>query len=99
MPLEVRHTHAARRDLDSIWNYVAFDNEAAADRQLRRFDEVIRLLAATPQMGRSRSELGPQLRSFPVGRYQIFFVVDDKVLRIVRLIDSARHIVPDMFSD
>lgn len=97
MPLDVHHTNAARRDLRSIWSFIASDNPPAADGQLRRIGESIRHLANTPQMGRARDDLAPKLRSFPVGRYLVFFDFDATTLRVVRVIDSARRISSEMF--
>jgi len=97
MPLSVRHTNAARRDLRSIWSFIAPDNPSAADGQLRRIAEAVLHLASTPQMGRARDDLAPRLRSFPVGRYLVFFDFDATTLRVVRVIDSARRISSEMF--
>lgn len=97
MPLSVRHTKAARRDLQAIWNYISTDNPPAADGQLRRIAETIHLLANTPYMGRQRDELAVGLRSIPVGRYLVFFDFNDTTLRIVRVIYSARDITPALF--
>lgn len=38
-------TAAAKRDLSEIWDYIAVDNEAAADRALREIDARCALLA------------------------------------------------------
>lgn len=97
MPLEVRHTNAARRDLRSIWAFIATDNPSGADGQMRRIAESIWHLASTPQMGRARDDLAPKLRSFPVGRYLVFFDFDATTLRVVRVIYSARRISSEMF--
>ncbi|RYE47516.1 MAG: type II toxin-antitoxin system RelE/ParE family toxin [Hyphomicrobiales bacterium] len=90
MPLSVHHTNAARRDLRSIWSFIASDNPPAADGQLRRIGESIRHLASTPQMGRARDDLAPKLRSFPVGRYLVFFDFDATTLRTPHLIGDVR---------
>ena len=98
MPLRVRHTRAARRDLRAIWNYISFDSETAADGQLRRIAGLIQTLADAPLIARARPDLADGLRSFPAGRHVIFFDFDSTTLRIVRVIDSARQITPDMFA-
>lgn len=38
------------------------------------------------------NELAPGLRSFPVGRYLIFYLLDSGCLRIVRVLHGARAI-------
>ncbi len=63
----------AETDILQIWDYIADDSLAAADRWVDRIDEQFSLLAAQPLIGRSREELAPGMRSFPVGRYVIFY--------------------------
>jgi len=67
MPGEILRRPQARLDLIDIWNYIADDNEAAADRMLDRIGRVLRMLSEQPKPGRERPELRPGLRSFPVG--------------------------------
>jgi len=55
----------AEADILEIWDYIADDSLAAADRWVDRLDEQFRLLAAQPMMGRARDELAPGVRSFP----------------------------------
>lgn len=46
-------------------------------------------LAEQPMMGRLRDELASNLRSFPVGRYVIFYEVMPKGIVVVRILHSA----------
>jgi toxin ParE1/3/4 len=62
----------ALADLVEIWAFIAEDSVNHADRFAALIDSQFRTLAGQPQMGRSRSELAADLRSFPVGRYVIF---------------------------
>ena len=57
----------AETDIFEIWDYIADDGLAAADRWVDRIDEQFSLLAAQPLIGRSRDELAPGMRSFAVG--------------------------------
>ena len=41
-------------------------------------------------MGRSRPELAPDLRSFPVGNYMIYYQTLVDGIEIVRIISAAR---------
>jgi toxin ParE1/3/4 len=68
---------AAARDLEEIWLYVAADKPGAADRLIDDLSDRCRALALNPHIGRRRDELRPGLRSFPHGRYVIFYRVDD----------------------
>jgi toxin ParE1/3/4 len=43
-------------------------------------------------MGRERNDIAPGLRSFPVGKYLIFYRLIDEGLEIVRVLHGARNI-------
>lgn len=62
----------AAEDIAEIWDFIAADNLAAADRWVDHLDQQFSLLARQPMMGRDRQELAPGIRSFPFGRYVIF---------------------------
>jgi toxin ParE1/3/4 len=55
-------------------------------------DDHFRALVRQPDMGRSRPELAPEVRSFPVGQYVIFYVPLAKAVDIVRVLHGARDI-------
>lgn len=97
MPLEIRHTQQARRDLKEIWNYIDQADTSAADRQLRRIAERIIQISHVPMIGRLRPEFGDELRSFVVGRYVIFYALEPGILRVVRVMHTARDISVDAF--
>jgi toxin ParE1/3/4 len=82
----------AEADILEIWDYIADDSLAAADRWVDRLDEQFRLLAAQPMMGRARDELAPGVRSFPFGRYVVFYVPLDDGIDVVRVLHGARDI-------
>ena len=90
--LEISDT--AQRDLDSIWDYVAEHDEAAADRQLDRIDELIMRLGKMPFIGRVRPDLGPHLRGFTKDDYVILYRVDEEaaIVQIVRIVHGRRDI-------
>ena len=52
-----------------------------------------------PGMGRLRDELAVDLRSFPVGRYVIFFRPLSNGVNIVRVLHSARDLNADFFAE
>jgi len=67
MALDILRTGRARLDLLEIWQFIADDNETAADALLDRFESVLFMLSNRPKAGRARPELGDEIRSFPVG--------------------------------
>ena len=82
----------AETDILDIWDYIADDSLAAADRWVDRLDEQFRLLAAQPMMGRARDELAPGVRSFPFGRHVVLYVPLDDGIDVVRVLHGARDI-------
>ena len=85
-------TSQAERDLVAIWSFVGERSPEAADRLLDMIDEKCNVIAQTPGMGRSREELGPGLRTFPVGSYIIFHRPIEDGIEVVRVLHGARDI-------
>lgn len=91
MPRIVRG-RAARNDAVSIWFDIAHHDLAAADRMVDRIDRKIALLAEHPKTGRSREELGPNMRSAPVGPYLIIYWPLADGVEILRIVHGARDL-------
>ena len=70
---QYRVSDAARSDLDEIWFYIANDDPDAADRFVRTLVSRFPMLAGMPEIGRQRGDIAPQLRSFAIGNYLIFY--------------------------
>lgn len=89
---KLRITDGAQTDLLDIWLYIAKDSERAADalteKIIEKFDQLLQL----PQMGRERFDVRPDLRSFLVGSYVIFYTVVSDGIEIVRVFHGARDI-------
>jgi toxin ParE1/3/4 len=88
----VRQSRLAAADLLELWVHIARDNVDAADRLLDRIDEVCTKLAASPELGRSRDELAPGLRSFPVGRSIIFYRPRPGGIELARVLHGSRDL-------
>ena len=82
----------AQTDILDIWDFIADDSVAAADRWVDVLDAQFRVLATQPMMGRARDELAPGVRSFPVGRYVVFFVPLVDGIDVIRVLHGARDI-------
>jgi toxin ParE1/3/4 len=89
---KVERRPQAVRDLFEIWDYVARDNDAAADRLLRPFDDKLSLLSDAPALGKSREDLSPGLRSFVVGEYVLFYRPIDGGVTLVAALHGRRNI-------
>jgi|SRR6266853_1062678 len=79
-------------DLATIWALIAENSIKHADRFAVLIDDHFQELSRRPQMGRSRSELAPDLRSFPVRQYVIFYLPLPKGIEVVRVLHGARDI-------
>lgn len=88
----------AKNDLFEIWEYIANDSFAQADKMSDEFEGIFSLLAENPEMGRSREELKENLRGFPHGNYVIFYQGDAGGIQIIRVLHGARDI-PEKFED
>ncbi len=82
----------AKSDLLDIWDYIADDSTTSADNFLNTIGHKIQTLARSPKMGRMREELAPNLRSFPVGNYIIFYRPIKNGVEIARVLSGARDL-------
>ena len=88
----IQRRSLALHDLEDIWHYIAEDKIEAADQWLDRIDEQLHLIAKTPGIGRARDELAQGVRSFPIGRYVIFYTATDAGIDVVRVLHSSLDI-------
>jgi toxin ParE1/3/4 len=91
MPLIIKLSRA-KADLAEIWDYIADDSEAQADAFIDTIDLKLRLLAEQPNIGRERNELAENMRSFPLGRYVIFYFVIPSGIEVVRVLHGGRDL-------
>ena len=82
----------AKADLSDFWQFFAEDSDDQADAFIDLIDQKFQLLAQQSGLGRRREELTEGLRSFPVGRYVIFYLPIPDGVQIVRLLYGARDI-------
>ena len=82
----------AKRDLESIHDYIAEDNPAAALRVVVRIKETCELLAQFPLIGRIRPELGKSIRSFPVKSHLLLYRLGKGEIEIARVYHMKRDL-------
>lgn len=82
----------AKADLVEIWEFIADDSDAHADAFIDVITQKFQVLAQQPSIGRRRDELADGLRSFPVGRYVIFYLTVPGGIQIVRVLHGARDV-------
>jgi toxin ParE1/3/4 len=81
---------AARNDLLEIWQYIAADNVQAADDLFAQFEKAFTLLVDNPQIGSAVESL--PLRRWVLGRYIIFYRINEDCLEIIRILRGAREL-------
>jgi toxin ParE1/3/4 len=91
----VHERRRARADLDAIWNYIATDSNKAADAMLERIRSVYKMLVQNPLAGRQRPDLEPNLRSFAVDNYIVFYIPRSAGIEVVRVVHGRQDISPD----
>ncbi len=87
-----RLSRHARQELLEIWQYIAGDNEPAADRFIDLLVHHFQVLGRNPYAGRIRDDLRKGYRSFPVGQYVIFYRVQSPGVQIMHIIHGRRDI-------
>ena len=90
-----RKSPQAEIDLTSIWDFIADDSVRAADALIDRIEAAFDMLAQTPLVGRAREDLVPNMRSFPVRGYVIFYVPVSDGIEVVRVMNGRRDIDAD----
>jgi plasmid stabilization system protein ParE len=86
-------TPAAAQDLEAIWEFVAQDNSAAADRVLKALENAMRKLARNPGMGHRREDLADRCHRFLlVYSYLVVYRVETEPLQVLRVLHAARDV-------
>jgi len=88
---KLRRSLIAEQDLLAIWDHIAVDSPAAADRMWQRFQERFKLLEKFPEMGESRDTYRPKLRSIVEGNYVIFYEPLPDGILIYRVLHGAQR--------
>src|SRR5947209_5352954 len=88
----IRRTPTSCRDYEGIWEFIGQSNPPAADATLREFDAKLEFLSNFPYAGRARPELRPRLRSFPVGKYLLFYRPIRAGIELVRVVQGTRDL-------
>ncbi|MCA6219880.1 type II toxin-antitoxin system RelE/ParE family toxin [Photorhabdus antumapuensis] len=81
MPILYRLTPDAQRDLIEIRRFTMKQwGTAQSKKYLLELRKTIRLLADTPFLGKSKSDIGPDILSFPYVSHVIYYVVHEQQL-------------------
>lgn len=81
----------AELDLQEIAEYIALDDPAAANRQLRRLTRGFERLSAFPRIGTAHDDIRPGMRLLPIAPYLVLYRLAGNSVEIVRVIHGARE--------
>jgi toxin ParE1/3/4 len=93
---QIRLADSAKLDLLDIWLYLSNNEVEFADRVIDQITATYERLADFPEMGRSRDELFPGYRSFPIGEYLIFYRPIQNGIEVIRVVHGSRNL-PELF--
>lgn len=88
----LRFTRKASNDLDDIHDYLVQHSPAAAARVAQEIERCCRLLAQLPLMGRACDAIQPGLRSFPSGKYVIYYRPLNGGVEVLRVLHASRDV-------
>ena len=94
---EYTFSPSANRDLAAIADWYEEKAPATGERLFAALRRQFQMLARFPGIGRDRSDLSPNLRSFVVSPYVIFFRPTASGVEIARVLHGRRNITADMF--
>lgn len=86
--MEIRFTRNAYADVDAIYDYIAADNPAMAQKVLNKIENMIDYLADHPQLGRIGKVIGTRELIVPDTPYIIAYKIDQQVIDILAIIHS-----------
>lgn len=78
----------ARKDLQEIHDYIAEDNEVAAERVIKLLETRCKALIDMPNVGRKREELALGLRSVTEGNYVILYIGTASGIYVARVLHT-----------
>jgi len=89
---KVRYTRQAREDLLNIWEWIAPENPATADRVYDEIETRCSSLRDYPRLGRPRPEIGMDARSLVIERWIALYRIVTDGVQVVRIVDGARDL-------
>ncbi len=95
--MRVEFAPQADADLEDIGDFIARDNPARAVRFISEIKTTCVGLGRAPDVGTPRAELSTGIRMLTHGRYLIFYRKKGALIRIERVMHSARDISVDDF--
>ena len=82
----------AEQDLQDIWDYIAEDSPERGEKLIRDIYSKLGTIAHNPYIGKARPEIEQEIRSFPIGRYVVFYDPLPDGIDIIRILHGSRDI-------
>lgn len=92
MTLVIQYSFEAGDDLTAIWDHIASDHIAAADRVLDAIETSCDRLRDCPHMGVSREDLRSGFRMLVVTGYVVLYRLLEDRIQIVRVVHGSRDL-------
>lgn len=87
-------TSQAEFDLVAIWDFIARDSAAQANRVIAKIERALQTLASHPEMGHIREEWADRRHRFwPVYSYIVMYRPKTRPLQVLRIISGYRDLV------
>ncbi len=93
MPALYLVSREAQRDLFEIWDRIASDSQALADRIHSEMHSVFESLGRMPTLGHTRADLTDKaVRFFSIYSFLVIYQADTRPVRIVAVVRGKRNV-------
>ncbi len=82
----------ARADIEQIWLYISKQNIDSAHRTIFEIEQRLSMLSFNPRIGKVRTDVSRNMRTFPYKNYSIIYVIEGNNVRITRILHQSRNI-------
>ena len=87
---EIKYSRQSKLDLKEIWLYIAYDSQIEADKYIKNIRDKILNLIDYPELGREVPEIGLNYRLYVIGRHKVYYKIQNKAVKILRIYHSKR---------
>ncbi|TVS15948.1 MAG: type II toxin-antitoxin system RelE/ParE family toxin [Gammaproteobacteria bacterium] len=92
MTRRIVRTRRADEDLIAIWQSIAAEDLAAADRILDAIDARCQQLPRHPFSGPAKEDIGRGMRHLVAGHYMILYRIESEIICVVRVLHDRRRL-------
>ncbi len=89
--MKLIYAPSAEADLDEIFDYIAIENQRAAEEVILRIEQTLVLVSNFPEMGRPGIVAETREFSIPNLSYRIVYRLEDDAVRVLNVIHTSRQ--------